>query len=632
MGQRWSLRARFVLVATACLLPLLGVVLFVLQQSLENSRAQLLDAQTATVDVVSRVLGARLEEYEQVLREVAAQPAVQRLDPDAASEVLGQFRRARSENLYGLFLISKDRQTVARSGLESDPLPSEITSALERALGPPGELGVSNRMTLASGDEVIAIALPVLPQDRAEGDPIGVVGALLSVEQLRETVLPFARGETVIAIVAEEQIIASRAADDELDPQAITERLARPIAEAAAGTVGSVAYEDENGANRLAAYAPVGVPGAGWAVLVSRPAPTTYAPNRTLLERGLGAVVAAFGVTLLLAIALGEWIARPLRMLTEQARALTRGDFTRRHTPTSGGEVGALSEAFGAMADRLETQVADLESAREENAERAEQLRELHRRTVRLQEDERRRIAAEIHDAVAPLITGALYQTRALQLGDSNGHGSRNGSESREPRQQIVDGLAAVGDLLARAMSELHDVIFALRPPDLDDLGVVAAIERYVGQIQRSGLNARLEIVGDPPELTPEVRLAIYRIVQEALHNALRHAAADEAVVRFEVTDGVLRVTIRDNGAGFDPNRTSRPSSLGLLSMRERASAIRADFSVESRPGDGTRVVIERRLEPAEATGAAPIAYFPALADPASAPEPTPLWVDQKRG
>ncbi|MDQ3780803.1 MAG: hypothetical protein M3354_09705, partial [Chloroflexota bacterium] len=101
MGQRWSLRARFVLVATACLLPLLGVVLFVLQQSLENSRAQLLDAQTATVDVVSRVLGARLEEYEQVLREVAAQPAVQRLDPDAASEVLGQFRRARSENLYG---------------------------------------------------------------------------------------------------------------------------------------------------------------------------------------------------------------------------------------------------------------------------------------------------------------------------------------------------------------------------------------------------------------------------------------------------------------------------------------------------------------------------------------------------
>jgi signal transduction histidine kinase len=147
----------------------------------------------------------------------------------------------------------------------------------------------------------------------------------------------------------------------------------------------------------------------------------------------------------------------------------------------------------------------------------------------------------------------------------------------------------------------LHDVIFALRPPDLDDIGVVAAIERYVGQVQRSGLNVRLETVGESPSLAPEVRLAIYRIVQEALHNALRHAAADEAVVRLETTEGRLRVTIRDNGAGFDPARAARPSSLGLLSMRERATAIGATFAVTSHPGDGTTVVIERRLEPAPA-------------------------------
>ena len=103
-------------------------------------------------------------------------------------------------------------------------------------------------------------------------------------------------------------------------------------------------------------------------------------------------------------------------------------------------------------------------------------------------------------------------------------------------------------------MEELHGVIFALRPPDLDDIGVVAAIERYIAQVQRSGLNVHLEAAEEPPPLTPEVRLAIYRIVQEALHNALRHAAADEAVVRFEVIDDLLRVTIRDNGAGFNPS------------------------------------------------------------------------------
>ena len=97
-------------------------------------------------------------------------------------------------------------------------------------------------------------------------------------------------------------------------------------------------------------------------------------------------------------------------------------------------------------------------------------------------------------------------------------------------RDSTLDG---IGELLSKAMEELR-VIFALRPPDLDDIGVVAAIERYIAQVQRSGLNVHLEAAEEPPPLTPEVRLAIYRIVQEALHNALRHAAADEAVVRFE--------------------------------------------------------------------------------------------------
>ncbi|MBW3633059.1 MAG: sensor histidine kinase, partial [Chloroflexi bacterium] len=165
-----------------------------------------------------------------------------------------------------------------------------------------------------------------------------------------------------------------------------------------------------------------------------------------------------------------------------------------------------------------------------------------------------------------------------------------------------VSALYGIRDLLSKALEELNGVVFALRPPDLDDFGVVASIERYIGQVQRSGLNVHLEANAEPPPLTPEVRLAIYRIVQEALHNALRHAAADEAVVRFETIDDTLRVTIRDNGAGFNPQRTARPTALGLLSMRERAAAIGATFAVMSRPGDGTTVMVERQIDPELAT------------------------------
>jgi len=82
--------------------------------------------------------------------------------------------------------------------------------------------------------------------------------------------------------------------------------------------------------------------------------------------------------------------------------------------------------------------------------------------------------------------------------------------------------------------------------------------------------------------------------VQEALHNALRHAHADAALVRMEWTDDLLRVTISDNGSGFDPDQAANATSLGLLSMRERAASIGASFIIASQPGDGTLVVIER--------------------------------------
>jgi signal transduction histidine kinase len=210
-------------------------------------------------------------------------------------------------------------------------------------------------------------------------------------------------------------------------------------------------------------------------------------------------------------------------------------------------------------------------------------MRDLLRRTLRLQEDEQRRIAGEIHDAVSPLITGALFQARALQMS--------NGSS---PHEESEAALGNVNHLLERATIELHGVIFDLRPPDLDDLGIVAAIEAYIGSIQRTSLDVRLDLEEEPPALTSDVRLGIYRIVQEALHNVMRHSGADEALVRLESTDDLLRLTIRDDGSGFDPETAIRPTSLGLLSMRERAAAIGASLTIVSRPGGGTAIILER--------------------------------------
>jgi signal transduction histidine kinase len=591
MMRRWSLRTRFVAAASLCLLPLLAVVLYVLDESLDQSRDQIIETEIAMSEVVAKGINETLDENKTVLTDLASLESVRSMNEAAAQQELGQWWRARP-NMYGISLTKPDKETLTSAGIEPGQMPISYYQALDVALNV-GDTGVSGMVPIDDGDSgAIAMFVPVKAEsgETLEGMPIGAVGGLLKVERLKRTFLPalgLGSGDSTIALVANGQVIA-RQRGGEVDEGDSTDTLAEPIAAASGGKNGQITYTDSSGNDRLAVYAPVDFPGADWSVIVTNPAPTTYGPNRYLLERGLLALAGAVVLTLVLAVFFGEFTARPLRQLTKQSVAIADGDYSQTVQPVGRGEVATLSSAIGLMAERLTSQVRDLEAARAEVELQAERLRDLLRRTVRLQEDERRRIASDIHDAVSPLITGALYQARAVRLtSNGNGNGQSDGSHDNE-------SLNAITDLLERAMAEIHDVIFALRPPDLDDLGVVAAIDRYVQQINRTGLPCHLEVVGEQHRLSPEARLGIYRIVQEALHNALRHADADEAVVRLEWGEDLLRVTIRDNGSGFDTEQEARPASLGLLSMRERAAAIGARLEIASRPGDGTVVILER--------------------------------------
>ena len=592
------------------MLPLLLVIAVIISEAADAGRDQVLDAQVATAEVVASVLATTLSDNQKVLQELASIDRVRRIEPGSATDALDQFSRAHP-NLYGLFLLGPQGNLVASTGLDPTQfrLHAPFVDAVDRSLKL-GEPGVSNALT-APDARVIALTMPVRAKDQAEGEPIGVIGSLLSVERLGAAVLPFARGDTLIAVIADGQVVAAQGADPAVTALAST----AAVPTLSMNGPGNQSYVDQNGKERIAVYAPV--PGSTWGVLVTNPSPAAYGPNQVMVSRSIGAVAAAALMTLAVGALVAELLARPLRELRLQADALAQGDFSPREPVQSGSsEIARLSDALGATASHLGEQVRDLEQTREAGIAQAGQLRDLNRRTVRLQEDERRRIAGDIHDAVSPLITGALYQARALRLGTPEDPG-----RSVVRRDSALDGIS---DLLSRAMEELHGVVFALRPPDLDDIGVVAAIERYISQVQRSGLNVHLEAAEEPPPLTPEVRLAIYRIVQEALHNALRHAAADEAVVRFEIFDDTLRVTINDNGAGFNPRHTTRPTALGLLSMRERAAAIGATFAVMSRPGDGTTVMVERQIDPELATvpELTPIDDLPELS--ASAPKRIP--------
>lgn len=594
MKRHWSFRTRFVLTATLCLLPLLVVLFYVMQQSLAESREKTIENEVAIGNVIAKGVAQTLQDNVSVLTDIATNEDVRSLNADTSGQTLAQYKRARA-SLYGIILVAPDLSVIASAGgLEAAAVIPLITNEIN-AVFTIGENAVSGRLEMKLSDTdtgAIGVVVPVLADSTATqtSAPVAVVIGLLNIGRISNTfdsAFDFAETNTIAAVVDNGEIIV-RQANAESATSTEVDDLSEPLAAAATGKRSNLNYTDSTGVDRVAVFAPIEFESADWSVVVSNPAPTVSGQSRDFVVRSLIALGIAVLVTLGLALLLGEIASRPVRRLTRQASSIAHGDFSRGVEPSGTGEFVDLSEAVGEMANRLTTQVRDLDSARIEVAAQAERLRDLLRRTVRLQEDERRRIAGDIHDAVSPLITGALYQARALQLGSPS---NALGVPIDEPEDE---NLTAITSLLERAMDELHSVIFALRPPDLDDLGVEAAIERYVEQINRNGLPSHFEVVGEPRRLSPEARLAIYRIVQEALHNALRHAQADEAVVRMEWTDDLLRVTIRDNGSGFDPDHAATATSLGLLSMRERASSIGASLLIVSQPGDGTVVVIER--------------------------------------
>lgn len=203
------------------------------------------------------------------------------------------------------------------------------------------------------------------------------------------------------------------------------------------------------------------------------------------------------------------------------------------------------------------------------------QLRALFRRVVRVQEEERQRIAHDLHDGVTQDILGAIYELHALQR--------------RIAAEPAAERLAGCKQLLEQTLQEMKRIIYALRPRALDELGLHAALEHLAGAIRaHHGADVRFQIAGDPAPYPNDVELAIYRIIQEASHNSARHAQASDIRIQLDYTAAGLRVTISDDGRGFVPEYAEL--GLGIIGMRERAEAHGGTLALRSAPGRGTTI------------------------------------------
>jgi signal transduction histidine kinase len=162
--------------------------------------------------------------------------------------------------------------------------------------------------------------------------------------------------------------------------------------------------------------------------------------------------------------------------------------------------------------------------------------------------------------------------------------------------KQTLDNLHRLESLSAESLKELQRIISDLRPSHLDDLGLPAALRWYTGQIQDLGtLSIRVEISGEERPLDDAVKITIFRIIQEALNNIIKHAEASQVNVGLKYEERAARIVVRDNGVGFNLDvarlrRSGERASLGLAGMSERAALLGGTVNVHSRPGYGTEV------------------------------------------
>ncbi len=285
-------------------------------------------------------------------------------------------------------------------------------------------------------------------------------------------------------------------------------------------------------------------------------------------------VVLILALGLSVAYGLASILTKPLSRLAEATRALGKGDFRWKAPLWARDEIGSLGTAFNEMSEELK---------------RKEDMREqLLGKVISAQEEERKRIARELHDETSQALTSMMVGLKFIE--DSAG------------TPQTKEKTAELRALAAQTLDEVHHLATELRPSLLDDLGLVAAIQRYSKEYStKMNINVDSHVGGlSGQHLPSEVEIAVFRIIQEALTNIAKYAKAKNVSVVLRYRDSSLVAIIEDDGKGFDVDRVMTSADgkkLGLFGMYERASLIGGNLTIESQHKIGTTVFLEVPLK-----------------------------------
>ncbi len=581
------------------------------QRAIAESTRQSFDYQLTTARFIARTLDHRLDTALALLESTAARPD---LNPSSPTGLCPLFLRDAQLQLsaYGqrLFWLDAKGAILCAEPPPSPPLPASFPyfSAVRLAL----ETGKRHISNLCQGGDAGSpyIFLAVPAPAGSEHPSTLLVEAIqanrLGLTEILEQVAP--DGNASIEVIDHQGMVLASSTPGRCFGQAdhggqfvalIDSH--KPLVQRCHHCHTAAGSQPIVRGDEVLAFAPLTV--VAWGVAIRQPAETVMAPvNHLRYEILLG------GAAVLATAMLGaSWFVRrqivgPLRALSEVSSQFAVGNLDVPVRHEGGGEVARLTVSLERMRRRLEAILEDhrrwnevLEELVEERTRELtllyEQLeskaavcKQLLGKVLTAQEEERTRLARELHDAVGQSLTAIIMATASVE-------------KSLPPElERGRKKLERVRDIAAQALHDLRTLIADLRPETLDDLGLVLALRSQAREhLESLGIQVQFKVDGLSERLPSEVETVIFRVVQEAITNIARHARATEAAISLSRRNTRLIVRVEDNGIGFPMEgvQSGRTPAWGLRGMEERITLLGGKFLIQSRPGDGTLILAE---------------------------------------
>ena len=579
-----SLKTRLYLLVLAAFIPVAVLIFYIAEEQKTMETQAILEKTMALARAAANEENQQLESTRTLLTAVADGFVAADGGPQRLSGMLA--RVLRQSKAYADFGIVNPLGRLLAGGDQSRTDMDYRDSTWLAACLQGKELAMGNyHGEHIRGEPVLYVAQPALD---AEGRVTAVAFAALDLNEMNRSIFKWLtelpRGSRLTLLDETQGMLRYDVnAGHWSVPESFDPDLRRQIVRRQSGTLSS---EDEDGALRIYAFAPLtsSFRNRRVSLVLEIPQVLALAASKRLFTRNVALLAASALIAVLSIWWAGDvFILRRVQAMVKASRELAGGALDARIGPMGvRDEISHLAGVFNEMADALQTRIEREEQVMASLEKSREQLRSLAAYQQEVREQERNRIAREIHDQFGQSLTILKMDLSWLK------------KQQADKNPKVEEKMAAMSQVIDTALKDLHAVTAELRPVILDDFGLAAAIEWQMEEFRdRSGIDCQMEKSGFEPDLPKDQATALFRIFQETLTNIMRHAQADQVQVRLQAGAGDLILEVRDNGRGISAAEIEDPKSYGLLGMRERLYPWNGNVTFQGRPGSGTCVTVK---------------------------------------